>query len=198
MQPVTASPAPAAAPTAPPATAAATAPPAAAPTSPAVAAAPTSPAAAATPTPPPATAVPSRTGGPTSRVAVAATPPEDAAVVDRFLRAVVEADEATLLALLDPDVWLRAMLVREVIEEHDAVATLARFHGWFGSAVAREVLHAATSPVASRHHVAYRFLLRPAWAPDVWHLIEQSGYARVRDGRISRLDLVCTGFHPQA
>jgi hypothetical protein len=123
--------------------------------------------------------------------------PDDAVVAHRFLEAIVQRDEASLLALLDPDVWLRAMLVREVIEEHDAVATLARFHGWFGSAVACEVLHATTTPIASRHHLTYRFLLRPAWEPDVWHLIEQSGYLRVRDGRISRLDLVCTGFHPR-
>jgi hypothetical protein len=129
--------------------------------------------------------------------AVGAAPPDDAVIADRFLEALVQRDEASLLALLDPDVWLRAMLVREVVEERDAVATLARFHGWFGSAVACEVLHAATTPIASRHHVTYRFLLRPAWAPDVWHLIEQSGYLRVRDGRISRLDLVCTGFHPR-
>jgi hypothetical protein len=123
--------------------------------------------------------------------------PDDAVIASRFLEAIVQRDEASLLALLDPDVWLRAMLVREVIEEHDAVATLARFHGWFGSAVACEVLHAETRPIASRYHLTYRFMLRPAWAPDVWHLIEQTGYLRVRDGRISRLDLVCTGFHPR-
>jgi hypothetical protein len=158
------------------------------------------PARTTAPTPPVGTTATAPAGTDTSasstRVAFAAAPPDEAVLVDRFLRAVIQGDEATLFTLLDPDVWLRAMLVREVIEERDAVATIARLHGWFGSAVAREVLHAATSPVASRHHLSYRFLLRPVWAPDVWHLIEQSGYARVRDGRISRLDLVCTGFHP--
>jgi flavin-dependent dehydrogenase len=39
---------------------------------------------------------------------------------------------------------------------------------------------------------------RPTWAPDVWHVIEQSGYARIADGRVRRLDLVCTGFVPEA
>jgi hypothetical protein len=159
----------------------------------------TSPAGASTtarttaPTSPSATT----TASPAARLGAAAAPTDEGVIAHRFLRAIVEADEAVLLAMLDPDVWLRAMLVREVIEEHDAVATLARFHGWIGSAVARQVLHATTSSVASRHHLAYRFLLRPAWAPDVWHLIEQSGYVRIREDRISRLDLVCTGFHPQ-
>jgi hypothetical protein len=27
-------------------------------------------------------------------------------------------------------------------------------------------------------------------------VIEQTGFCRVKDGRISRIDLVCTGFHP--
>jgi hypothetical protein len=124
-------------------------------------------------------------------------PVADAATVARrLLEAIVHRDEPALFELLAPDVWLRAMLVREVIEHHDAVTAVARFHGWFGTAAACEVLDAATSPAFSREHLRYRFRLRPAWAPDVWHVIEQSGYARVRDGRVARLDLVCTGFVP--
>jgi hypothetical protein len=44
--------------------------------------------------------------------------------------------------------------------------------------------------------VRYRVAERPAWVPEQWHVIAQTGYLRVRDGRISRLDLVCTGYHP--
>jgi hypothetical protein len=123
--------------------------------------------------------------------------PDGERVAERLLRAIVERDGAALLTRFAPDVWLRVMLVREVIEHHDAVSAVARFQGWFGSAAACEVLHAATYPVASRQHLTYRFRLRPSWAPDVWHDIEQTGYLRVRDGRVSRLDLVCTGFHPE-
>jgi hypothetical protein len=118
-------------------------------------------------------------------------------VARRLLDAIVARDEYEMFELFAPDVWLRAMLVREVVEHHDAVAAVARFHGWFGTALAVEVQDAATSPAFSREHLRYRFRLRPAWAPDVWHVIEQSGYARIRDGRVARLDLVCTGFVPE-
>ena len=44
--------------------------------------------------------------------------------------------------------------------------------------------------------VSYNLLLRPEWAPDQWHVVEQSGYCRVTNDQVTRLDLVCTGFFP--
>jgi hypothetical protein len=119
------------------------------------------------------------------------------AVVRGFLAAVLARDEPRLFAHLRPDVWFRALLVRDVVEHHDAVSTTAVFRGWFVEAPDVEVLEVATAPALSRVHLRYRVRLRPAWAPDVWHVIEQSGYARVRDGAIARLDLTCTGFVPE-
>jgi hypothetical protein len=113
-----------------------------------------------------------------------------------FLDAVLARDERAMLDLLAPDVWFRAMLVRETVEHHDAVAAVAMFRGWFAHAAELRVLRRSTYPVTTRDHLSYRVLLRPAWAPDVWHVIEQSGYLRVQDGRVRRLDLVCTGFVP--
>jgi hypothetical protein len=128
----------------------------------------------------------------------APTIPADEVVVRRLLAAIVDRDEATLFELFAPDLWFRALLVHELVEHHDAVAALAMFRGWFGRGIPVEVLHTATYPVASRQYLSYRFRLQPEWAPDVWHVIEQSGYVRVREGRIARLDLVCTGFFPEA
>jgi hypothetical protein len=115
----------------------------------------------------------------------------------RFVDALATWDPPALHALLDPEVWFRAMLVREVVERHDATATVALLDDWFGSAVQRELVGAGSEQLSTREHLTYRFLLRPQWAPDVWHEIEQTGYARIRDGRIRRLDLVCTGFAPR-
>jgi hypothetical protein len=122
--------------------------------------------------------------------------PTDHAVAERLLDAIVTFDPATLLELFAEDVWMRALLVREVIETHDAVAATARFHGWFGDLPAVRVLDASTAPAATRQRLTYRLHLRPRWAPDVWHAIEQTGYVRIRDGRVTRLDLACTGFVP--
>jgi hypothetical protein len=113
-----------------------------------------------------------------------------------LLTAIAGRDPAALTAVLAPDVWFRALVVRDLIEVHTAAATVALFEGWFHRAHDLEVLRLATYPVASREHVSYRFRLRPDWAPETWHVIEQSGYVRVHEGRVRRLDLTCTGFVP--
>lgn len=118
-------------------------------------------------------------------------------VATTLLDAIVQRDRFALTAILAPDVWLRAMVVRDVIERHGAGAAIEVFDGWFGHAHELQVLWTASYPVATREHVSYRLRLRPDWAPDTWHLIEQSGYVRVLDGRVRRIDLGCTGFVPE-
>jgi hypothetical protein len=115
----------------------------------------------------------------------------------RLIEAVVAWDEPTVRALLADDVWFRALLVRDVVEHHDASAAMEVLYGWYGSAYDSELVDVATEAVTTRERLTYRVRLRPAWEPGVWHLIEQTGYLRAVDGRISRLDLTCTGFHPQ-
>jgi hypothetical protein len=116
----------------------------------------------------------------------------------RFIEAVVAWDEPTVRALLADDVWFRALLVRDVVELHDAISAMQMLYGWYGSAYETDLVYAVTEPITTRERLTYRVRLRPAWEPRVWHLIEQTGYLRIVDGRISRLDLACTGFHPQA
>jgi hypothetical protein len=115
----------------------------------------------------------------------------------RLIEAVVAWDEPAVRALLADDLWFRALLVRDVVEHHDAAAAMEMFYGWYGSAYDTELVSLATEAVTTRERLTYRVRLRPAWEPGVWHLIEQTGYLRAVDGRISRLDLTCTGFHAQ-
>jgi hypothetical protein len=120
-----------------------------------------------------------------------------AAAAQAFVRAVVEYDPDTLADLLTDDVWLRALLPRGAVEHHDRAGALASLHGWFGRAVELRDETAYHRSSGGRELVGWRVRLRPDWAPDVWHLIEQIGYVRVADGRIRRVDLVCTGFQPE-
>jgi hypothetical protein len=130
--------------------------------------------------------------------ALSATPAPVAAAVGRSLiDAVVAWDEPAIRTLLAEDLWFRALLVRDVIEHHDAGAAMEVLYSWYGSAYETELVHLSTEAVTTRERLTYRVRLRPAWDPGVWHLIEQTGYLRVTEGRISRLDLTCTGFHPQ-
>jgi hypothetical protein len=119
-------------------------------------------------------------------------------VAGQLLDAIVTRDEDQLRRLFSPDVWFRVLIVRRTVETHDAETAIATFRSWFGGAVQLQVLHTATYPIGGREHLSYRLRLRPDWAPEVWHVIEQSGYARIHEGRVRRLDLVCTGFVPES
>jgi flavin-dependent dehydrogenase len=112
-----------------------------------------------------------------------------------FLAALGRRDWDGLELLLAPDVWLRALLPREMREEKNAAAVVALYRRWYGGAETR-LLEAEHHTMAGREYLRYRFLTRPEFAPEQWHLVEQTGFCRIKDGRISRLDVVCTGFHP--
>jgi hypothetical protein len=120
-----------------------------------------------------------------------------AATARAWLDAVTRRDLDGFHALLDPHVWFRMLLPREVLEWQDARPTTAVFHEWYVTPRRIELIDAGHHTMAGREHVRYRFRLQPTWAPDTWHLIEQAGYLRIADGRVRRIDLVCTGFHPQ-
>jgi hypothetical protein len=125
------------------------------------------------------------------------------ATAARFLEALAERDLDAILDLLAPDVWLRALLTREVAEARDARSATRLLGTWVDAPGGREVSEAAWTALADdgvpgRARIRYRFRLRPTWAPDTWHVIEQTGYLRVGpDGRITRLDLACTGYHAE-
>ena len=119
-----------------------------------------------------------------------------AAVTRRFLSALARRDFSAVEATFFPGVWMRAMLVRETRETHDHVGALAALREWFAHAEDLEVCELEQATVEGRQRVRWQFVLRPDWAPGTLHRIEQVGYVTVRLGRITRLDVVCTGFHP--
>lgn len=90
------------------------------------------------------------------------------------------------------------MLPRRVHESKTGDEALAVLRRWYGSAPDLSVVTLEHHTMVGREYVGYRFRLRPDWAPEQWHLVEQVGFCRVKDGRIHRLDLVCTGFFPVA
>ena len=48
--------------------------------------------------------------------------------------------------------------------------------------------------VVGKERIRYRFLLRPDWAPETWHVIEQMAFLSIEDELIRKIDPVCTGF----
>ena len=58
-----------------------------------------------------------------------------------------------------------------------------------------ELIHFADSQRAAMHDrvsLSYRFRVHK----DRWYVIEQRGYADVVNGKITNLNLVCSGFRP--
>ncbi|HSF15917.1 MAG TPA: nuclear transport factor 2 family protein [Vicinamibacteria bacterium] len=113
-----------------------------------------------------------------------------------FLDALGRRDYDALSSLLAPNVWFRALLPRKLYDLDNRQEAIATFRSWFGGAADFQVLETDHHTLVSREYIRYRFLLRPDWGPEQWHVIEQVGFFRVKEGSISRLDLVCTGFFP--
>jgi hypothetical protein len=112
----------------------------------------------------------------------------------RFLDALAERDFPALEELLADDAWLRALLPRHLDEHYGSAETAQAFRAWYGAAEAFEATAVDHDTVVGKERIRYRFLLRPDWAPDTWHVIEQMAFLSVKDGLIRKIDLVCTGF----
>jgi hypothetical protein len=131
---------------------------------------------------------------PTTDTLASLDTPERASPGQRFLEALAQRDFAALEQLLAVDVWLRALLPRHLDEHYGSVETAEAFRTWYGAAEAFEALTVDHDTVAGKERIRYRFLLRPDWAPETWHVIEQMAFLSIKDGLIRKIDLVCTGF----
>jgi hypothetical protein len=120
--------------------------------------------------------------------------PERTSAGQRFLDALAQRDFVALEELLAADAWLRALLPRHLDEHYGSVETAGAFRAWYGAAEAFEALAVDHDTVIGKERIRYRFLLRPDWAPETWHVIEQMAFLSIKDGLIRKIDLVCTGF----
>ena len=129
----------------------------------------------------------------------------DAATVARwsvggvFLEGLAKRDFLRLASSLAPNVRFRAMLPPGPMDWEGADTVSDVFSSWFGSAEEFEVVDAAVGEVGGRLHLSWRVRVRPAPFDigDGWHVIEQQAYADAGD-TIESLDLLCSGFHPEA
>ena len=122
--------------------------------------------------------------------------PDDGGVAVAFLDALEARDFTSLRDLLADDVWCRAMLVRQIVELHSSDETVRLFEEWYGTPEELRLEARDHHSMMGREFVRYRWRLRPRWAPERWHRIEQAGYLTSAADRLSRIDLTCTGFYP--
>jgi SnoaL-like domain len=112
-----------------------------------------------------------------------------------LVAALAERDFPRLAGTLAPDVRMRALITPGLVEISGADAAAAKFSAWFGEAEELEIVSSDSDRVADRLHVSYRLRVkRPA---DGWKVVEQHLFCALDDGRITDLDLLCTGFRPE-
>jgi hypothetical protein len=106
--------------------------------------------------------------------------------------AVAARDLAGLGEQLTDDVRLRALLPGGPIEENGRGAVLATFDGWFGGYDTVVLEDAAGELVGDRLLVHYRLVFEPDAER---RALTQTWVSTVAaDGRLARIDLVCSGF----
>ena len=114
---------------------------------------------------------------------------------ETLLAALARRDFAAMEACLDPAVRFRALTPSRLYEAVGAAEAVEYARRWFGEADSFEVLTADVGNVAGRQGLSYRFRLHDE---DGWQLIEQHAYADVRDGLVTALDVLCSGFRPDS
>ena len=115
---------------------------------------------------------------------------------DALVTALAQRDFARLADTLTADVRMRALIPPGTIELSGAENAAAKFSSWFGDAEEFELVRSGSDTVADRLHVFYR--LRVKRPGDPWKVIEQHLFCALDEGRITALDLVCSGFRPDA
>jgi hypothetical protein len=120
------------------------------------------------------------------------------ALARSFLEGLAVQDFARLGNALTPDARLRALLPRGPMEWNGAEVIADQFARWFGSTETYELVDAAVSEIGRRLHLHWRLRLQAERLGSGWFTVEQQAYADAdHDGRITRLDLLCTGYRPE-
>ncbi|GAB4335165.1 MAG: hypothetical protein Kow0010_22530 [Dehalococcoidia bacterium] len=116
-------------------------------------------------------------------------------VATAFLSRLAARDFDALGAMFSDTARMRALLPGGPIEVLGGSAAGKTFAKWYGTNEEFEVLATSYDTIADRLKMTWRCRLR--WEGETFsRMIEQQAYAKVVDGRIVVLDLVCSGFRP--
>jgi len=121
---------------------------------------------------------------------------QDADLGKAFAEALARKDVAGVAAVLDPEIDFRGLTPSRSWEASGADAVLELvLTQWFEySDEIEEVASLDTDAFADRQRVAYRFHVRN---PDGSFVVEQQVYYTERDGPITWMRVLCSGFRPR-
>jgi len=113
-----------------------------------------------------------------------------------FVDALVARDFGAAGSVLAPDVRFRMLVPSGLMVDQGAAATVSRLESWFADLDPFRLETSSVDQVAGRVAVTYRFRVRRAGG---WQLIEQHLMLDMDvDGRVTAIDLLCSGFRPVA
>ena len=111
-----------------------------------------------------------------------------------FLKSLAGRDFEGLEGYLTPTAQARLLLPRRTEELAGGSEIRRRLEGWFGSASEFKVIACHRDGIGPRERLSWRFrLVRDGRS---WEIIEQVAFVDVGPDGIRRLDLLCSGFHP--
>jgi TusA-related sulfurtransferase len=110
---------------------------------------------------------------------------------EEWIQAITGGEMERLEGLCQPDVASQILTPRRYIAFDNLTDLIARIRLWFGDCRDFQVEHSRVEPIGERLGISYRFLLQEA---EVWEVIEQQVNCTLQDGRIARLQLLCSGF----
>jgi hypothetical protein len=108
--------------------------------------------------------------------------------------AIAAQDETAIAACFADDVEFRGLTPRGLRERSGAEETAALVAAWFADSNELELVHSASDEVGDKLHISYRFHGVEEGEPFV---VEQLLYCSVDADRITRADLLCSGFRPR-
>lgn len=112
----------------------------------------------------------------------------------RLLDAVRDRDYEAIAACFAPDASFRVLTPGPLRTFTGPEEAAARFRFWLDGLEDPELLDGDVDVIADRVRVRYRFRGRD---PEKgWQLNEHTGYAAVRGGKITALNMTCAGFRP--
>lgn len=113
-------------------------------------------------------------------------------VATAFLSALARQDWAEVQSLLARGVSFRALTPRALRAADDDAGMMDWLARWFGDADELTMLQSEVTTMHDRVSLSYRFRAHK----DRWYIIEQRGFADILNGKITSLNLVCSGFRP--
>lgn len=126
---------------------------------------------------------------------MAASPADDPLEVGRnFVVALERQAWEELAATFDPAVRFRALIPHGLRSADDRAGAVGYLQKWFGDADELILQSSEVERMRDRVHITYRIREHE----DQWYLVEQHAYCTIVDGLIQKIDLLCSGFRPEA